>query len=220
MNLLTRADGILLGASAAFMAGTPELVSEDPQISETGWDTLTQIWAVRRGALTAEELAAAYPAGTQLTGRNWWLVGAKPGQRFPGLQLFELSYKGWAGNKPVKLDWSTAADAQSAENIGVTTGGSTTYYARVQTLESAPAFTASYLVNPVSSATVPSLNVGRPATRAGAPAVPASVWDYLTRFTYHWPNGWVLMDLAVDILPGTSAGLARESYRYIREKTP
>lgn len=220
MSLTYRTDGILLGASPAFMAGIPELVSEDPQITETGWDTLTQIWAVRRASLTAEELAVSYPAGTRLGTRNWWLSAAKPGQRFPGLHLFELTYKGWAGSKPVKIDWSTAADSQNAENIAVVEGGVTSYYARVSTLESAPAFTASYLVYPVSSSTVPSLSVGRPATRTGGPAVPDTVWDYLTRFTYHWPNGWVLMDLAVDLLPGTAAGLARESYRYIRSKTP
>lgn len=218
MSLLVRTEGVLLGASPAFMAGAAELVSEVPQITETGWDTLTQTWAVRRASLTAEELAAAYPAGTQIIGRNWWLTGATPGQHFPGLHLFDLTFKGWAGNKPVKLDWSTAADSQTAENIGVTTGGSTTYYARVATLESAPAFTASYLVTNYSS--LPSNSVGRPATRAGAPPVPASVWDYLTRFTYHWPNGWVLMDLSADILPGTTVALARASYRYIRDKTP
>lgn len=226
MSLYTRKEAILVGASAGFLAGTPEMLSEEVAISETGWDTLTQQWAVRRDSLTAEDLAAAYPVGSKLTGRNWWLVAAKPVQRFSGMHVFELGFKGWAAEKPVKIQWGSVVDQQSAENIlGPSTlpdgsPGPDVTYARVQVNESAPGFTAQYLVSPVTSGTVPALSVGRTLVRAEAPPVPDTIWAFLERFVFHFPFGWVLMDLQADILAGTTAGLITEHYKYIRERTP
>ncbi len=221
MSLYTRKEAILVGASAGFLAGTPEMLSEEVAISETGWDNLTQLWAVRRDSLTAEDLAAAYPVGSKLTDRNWWLVAAKPVQRLAGMHVFELGFKGWAAAKPVKIQWGSSVDQQSDENVtGPAPGGGTAVYARVQVNEATPGFTAQYLVSPVDSTTTPALSVGRPLTRAEAPPVPDSVWTTLVKFVYHWPNGWVLMNLEADILAGTTAGLITESYKYIRDKTP
>ena len=225
-SLLTRYPGALIigGSNAAggFLGGSPVLLTEEVSASAEGWDSLTQNHAIRAATLSAEALAALYPIGTQLAGRNWWLTGCRPTPVAPGVFTFELAFKGWAATKPVKLTWGTQAEQQTAENVGVPNGlGGTAVYAKVATHESAPTFTASYLSATATAAgAMPSMMVGRPHTRAGAPPVPDTVWGSLAKFVFHWPNGWTLMDLGVDILPGTTAGLVTESYKYIRDKSP
>lgn len=202
--------------------GLPEIMDstdlipleETPTLRDEGWDDLTISYATKRPSLTAEELAALFPIGTQLGTRKWWVVGSKPICLALGLWKAEVSFKGWGQNKPAKISAGAAAEQQSGENIGTPDGT----YARVSTQENTPTMRVSYLVENYTLA--PTDEVGRSKTPPDAVAVAASVWDALTDFTYHWPNGWVLMASAPDRLPGTSVALVSDDYKFIRAISP
>lgn len=203
--------------------GLPEIMDttdlipldENPVQNEEGWDTLTITYATKRPSLTAEELAALFPIGTQLGGRMWWVTGSKPSCVAQGLWKAEVSFKGWASEKPAKITAGSAAEQQSAENIEISGVGT---LAKVSVNENTPTMRVSYLVPNWTSA--PTDEVGTPRTPPSAVAVAATVWDYLTVFTYHFPNGWVLMGSNLDRLPGCSAALVSDDYKYIRPISP
>lgn len=225
-------------ASGSFFAGTPTLLTEAPDISESGWDSLTATYALRVADLTAESIAALWPIGRQLGSRNWWVAGSKPACVAPGVWTAEIKYKGWAAMKPCKINHGTAVDSQSGTNIFAPVphpGSGSVSYPKVATFESTPTISLTYLSANVEAGwpvmpSLPNLLVGRQRTTAltdpvtGAtitwPPLAPSVWDFLTESVYHWPNGWILMDLQTDILPGTRAGLVTESYKYIRAISP
>lgn len=241
--LFPRHTTILIGGSIAegsFLAGAATLLTEDATISQDGWDSLAATYAIRRATLTAEELAALYPIGAKLGARNWWVAGARPACIAEGVWTAEVTYKGWASTKPCKIQWGTAVEQQSASNVSAPvpapgTGSAT--YAKVSTSESVPTFSFTYLSANVeagwpSTPTLPFNRVGReralspgwtdPSTGSAItpPPLAASIWDSLGEYVYHWPNGWILMDLSVDLLPGTRVGLVTEGYKYVRPKTP
>lgn len=234
---------LLIGGSAAagsFLAGTPTLLTEEPVISQDGWDALTATYALRIPTLTAEILAATWPVGTQLAGRNFWVTGARPACIAQGVWTAAVEFKGWASAKPCKIQWGTAVDQQSASNVSapvIAPGTGTAVYAKLATTESVPTFSFSYLVANVESGwpttpVLPNLLVGRARALSPAwtdpstgstitpPPLAASIWDSLSEYVYHWPHGWILMDLQADLLPGTRAGLVTEQYKYVRPKTP
>jgi len=220
---------IIIAGSAApgsFLDGTPVVLKEDPQIAESGWDSMTVAWALRRATLTPEELSALFPTGSQYGARNWWVTGGKPVCMAPGVWTADIQYKGFASLRPAKINWGAAAEQQSADNIAI---GATTY-AKVSTHEATNTMSVQWICpNVYATSAVPSDHVGRAFLRevdpvTGSPlAVPSlapEVWSYLTSFVYHWPNGWVLEDCQADILAGSGAALITENYKYIRAVSP
>jgi hypothetical protein len=134
--------------------------------------------------------------------------------RAAGLFTYEVQYLGIASNKPVVVNYDSAADQQQGENI-VTPDG---FFEDVMTHENTPTASVRYVLNNI--ATAPTVDVGRARTRTSAPAVAPTVWSFLTKFTYHWPNGWVLMGSKTTRLAGTSLALVEDRYQYIRPFSP
>lgn len=222
MSLYDRHAAVLITAHAALMAGTPVVMEEDPNLSNEGWDTMVIRYLIQTANFTAENFAATYPIGAQLGARKWWIVGGSPRKIAPGLFTAEVNFKGYASEKPAVVRVGASADQASAANIlapafvGDTTGA---IFAKVETHENMPDISVSYLKDNVAIGQMTG-QVGTNVTPPVSIDVPATVWDFLTTFVYHWPNGWILMGSAEDRLPGTTAALVTDTYKYIREKTP
>lgn len=228
MSFLTRYDSLIIGGSTApggFLAGSPSLVSEVPSITPEGWDTLTQIYALRIASLTAEAAAALFPIGQKLGARNWWIQGCKPASIAPGVWQLEIDLKGWAYSKPFKVKVGSTLQ-QSGNNASA--GG-----AAYNTTN--PSLSVSYLVPDVDAAEViahmeligtaiaaedlpvpmpevtpwiPIANTGDPRPNPWLPA------DIILPCTYNSPNGWILNSSDQERLVGCTAAIITDTYGY------
>lgn len=215
MSLTTRHSCVLIGLDSRLGSGTPALVNEEPQLTNEGWDTLTQIYTIRTATLTPETLAGLFPLGARLGSRNWWITGSVPQERAPGFWTVAVSYKGWAQTKPAVVRVGASAASQTAENVAV--GGTT--HPKIETHQNSPTISISYLTANVAVGSLTS-SVGTAQTPPITISAPASVWASLSPYLYHFPNGWVLMESAEERLPGTSAALINNTYQYFQLATP
>ena len=221
MSFTDRNRSIIIG-TGSLMTGTLTKGDEEPTINNEGWDSLRITFFKRVATLTAEDAAGMFPIGAQLGSRKWWVSGAVPVQIAPGFFKIVVDHKGWAATKPAKITVGSNANQQGGSNIrapryvGDTVGA---IYAKAETHEPMPDITVSYLVANVD-AEDQTEKVGTAVTPPVTITVPPTVWDFLTEYVYHWPNGWVLMGSAQDRLPGSPAALVTDSYQFIREKTP
>lgn len=216
MSLLDRTKSIII-TTGTLGTGSLKAVDESPVITPEGWDFLTVHYAQRRITCTDADLAALFPQGTKLSGRNFWQVGVKPRHLAPGFWGFEATYKGWVAAKPDVVRVGSSAAQQSAEQVSV----SSVLYAKVETHENMPDVSVSYLVADVAvSGKTDQVGTTQPLPSGVAVAVADSVWTSLPYFTFHYPNGWVLMSSDQERLPGTSAAWVTDTYRYVRDKTP
>lgn len=216
MSLTTRHTSLLIGLSSRLGSATPALVNEVPNITNEGWDTLTQLWTIRSATLTPEAVAALFPIGAQLGSRAWWITGAKPEERAPGFWTVLVSYAGWAATKPALVRVGSAAASQSASNV---TLPDTSVADKLETHQNTPTLTISYLKADVSSFPKTSY-VGTALTPPVTIAVPASIWASIADAVTHFPSGWVLMGSAEDRLPGSPAAYVTDTYQYIQTYTP
>jgi hypothetical protein len=158
--------------------------------------------------------------GAKLGTRKWWITSARPQRKAPGLWLAQVDLKGWASTKDAKIKVSSTAETQSGENVYAPNGGGGSILVpKVETHESAPTVSVTYLVENISSSGKTD-DVGTAQTPPVTVPVSASVWNSLSSFIYHWPNGWVLMGTDQDRIPGTSVALVTDQYKYIRQITP
>ncbi|MEI6606026.1 MAG: hypothetical protein WCP35_11995 [Verrucomicrobiota bacterium] len=227
---------VLIGGSAesgSFLAGTPTLLTEQPTLTQDGWDSLTATFALRCASLTAEALAAIWPIGTQYGERNWWVTGSRPTCIAPGVWTAAVDYKGFAAAKPTSITWGSSADIYKSTNPGPPVGmtdpdklAAWASYMSVETTEANPTFTHKYITTNVSATPeeggppTSSLGASLIAAAMNQPTVGDSRWANLTKYVYHFPNGWVLMSVTADILPGTSVALVTETYKYVPSITP
>jgi len=202
----------------------PTYTHEEVSPSAAGWDTLQRYYLARRASLTPEECALLFPIGARLGTRFWWIDKAVPKQIAPGFWAVEVTFRGWAATKPIAVVVGANAEQQSGENMrfpafpGDEDGE---VFSKVQTHENAPTIRVSYLVEDIDAEGVAMTEfVGTAVEPPVTITVPDSVWVYLNSYVYHWPNGWCLMESAQDRLPGTTAALVSDSYRYIRDLTP
>jgi hypothetical protein len=227
MSLTTRHTSLIIGLAERLGDGGKHLVGEEPNLTNEGWDSLSQIYTVRAATLTAESLAALFPIGAQLGTRKWWLTGAKPTERAPGFWTVAADYKGWAATKPAVIRVGAAANQQTASNVLAPTGvgaGMATFE-KLETNQNQPTITVSYLVADITASTggTPVSLTSKVSTRLTPPVtidVPDNVWGSLTPFLYHWPNGWILMSSAQDRLPGTLAAAVTDTYQYVQAVSP
>lgn len=222
MSFESRSQAILIG-KGSLMTGTLTKVLEEPEITNEGWDTLTVTYYQRLATCTPEELAALFPVGGRLGTRKWWIVAVKSTEVAPQFWKFVVNFKGWGSTKPAVIRVGSSANQQSASNIlAPSTVGDTVgaVYAKLETHEATPTVAVTYLVeNIVIDSLSDEVGTARTPPVSGID-VPATVWGMLTEFVWHWPQGWVLMGNDQDRLPGTSAALVTDNYKFIRAKTP
>lgn len=217
MSLNTTYDNEIIIGDLVIDADEPTVLEEIGGTNADGWDTVTRSMVYLTTFVDAllEDFVAFAVNGYQLPGRQLYCQGMKNFKcRARGLFTWEETYLGIASNKPVVVDYDSSADQQQGENI-VTPDG---FFEHVMTHENTPTASVRYVVTDITTA--PTANVGRATTPPSAPAVAPTVWTFLTKFTYHWPNGWVLMGSKTTRLPGTTIALVEDRYQYIRPLTP
>ncbi len=210
MSLFPRHTSLLIGGSSAsgsFLAGTPALLGEDPVLTTGDWDTLAVTYALRRPTLTAEDLAALWPIGSQYGTRNFWVTGAKPDCIAPGVWTVAVQHKGFAATKPVAITWgcSSAPNGGHIVLVGSQVIGRVPY--------GIPTFTCKYITTDVSSAPVGMIGVpGSSLNSVWNSANPN--WTTLINTVYAWPTNWMLVSMLADNIPGTSVAMISETYKY------
>jgi hypothetical protein len=218
MSFTDRHTTILIGVGDWLDGEETPAIDEVLNPSEEGWDTLVVSYIHRVPELTPEDCATTYPQGAQLGTRKFWITSAKPVRRAPGVWIAEVSFKGWAGEKPVKVRVGSAAEQQQAENVEIIEVGT---FAKAQIHQNTPTITISYLVEDVTDELVEMTSkVGSAQTPPETIDTPPNFWTSLDPFLYHFPNGWVLMGSDQDRLPGTTAALVSDTYKYIQAATP
>lgn len=228
MSFTTRQQSLIIGTGAMMAAeataATITAIEEQPEITAEGFDSLRINYAMRRASLTAENVAALFPIGSQLGGRKWWISRARPQQKAAGFWVVEVDFLGWAAAKPMKVKVGTSATQSSGKDVLAPTGvgGGTATFAQLDSFENTPTIEVSYLYEGGVSGSIAALS-GRVSTNQTPPVtvdVSASIWTSLAEFVWHWPQGWVLMGNTQDRLPGTTVALVTDSYQYIRPKSP
>lgn len=199
-------------------------LDEEASISEEGWDSLKIFYAIRKANFSAEECAAYFPQGAQLGGRKWWITGSRPVRVGPGIYRAEVDLKGWAIAKPAKIRVGTSAEQQSGTNMRAPTAVGDTVgaiFAKLETHENMPTIAVTYLVDNYLSPTTQKISkVGTAQTPPVTIDVADTVWEFLTEYVWHWPQGWVLMGSEPEPLAGCAAAMVTDTYKYIRAKTP
>jgi hypothetical protein len=216
MSFTDRTLGIFIGISPGLAGSSTPAVDEFLDPSEDGWDTLTIHYLHRVATLTPEACAAAYPRGSQLGSRKFWITNAKPVRKGPGIWFAEVTFKGWASTKPIKVRVGSAAEQQQAENVEIISVGT---FAKAQIHQNTPTLTISYLVENAETSGQTD-NVGSAVTPPVTIDTPPNFWTSLDPYLYHFPNGWVLMGSDQDRLPGCLAALVSDTYKYIQAATP
>jgi hypothetical protein len=214
--MITRFQSIIIGSPEITGSDAFIPLEETPSLNSEGWDDLVISYATKRASLTAEELADEFPPGTQLGSRKFWVTSATRKCPAHGIWIAEVHFKGWAADKPAKFSVGAAAENQSnnrpTEIFGVGV------FEKVSIHQNTPTLRASYLVEDYTTA--PTAEVGTARTPPLAIDTPPEAWTSLAEFVYHWPNGWVLMSSEPDLLPGCTAALVTDTYKFIRAYTP
>jgi hypothetical protein len=201
---------------------TPRFSHEEYTPAASGFETLVRYYYVRTTEIDDAILQVHFPIGGQLGFRTWWILHPHPKQIAPGFWEIAVTFKGWAGTKQPVITVGASAESQSATNvkfpryIGDTVGK---IFQKAQTHENLPTMRVSYLVENVQEEKQTE-KVGTALDPPVELAVPPSIWNFLNKYVYHWPNGWVLMESAQDRLPGCNAAFVTDSFRYIRTYTP
>lgn len=221
MGLTARYPGGLVILGDGLEIDTPELLDEIPELTNDGWDVLKQKWLVIDTADTTPEavVAAHFPRGNQLSGRNMWWTSATPRSYGRGTYVIETTAAGILSARGYKISTSAAVATQSATNI-LTPPLPGVLRPKVEVAENQVTCDVSYISLGVAPRTG---LVGTEVTPPSAPAVPTSVWTFLTNPTYHYPNQWVLMSSDGDGLPGvghSTVCLVVDRYQFIHEFSP
>lgn len=216
MSLTTRYPNPIIISDYTPDNAAPIFLEETATTSPESWDTVSRDYVLfAESARKIEDISTLFPCGQQQGARALWAQTVSSFKcRGEFIYTFTVNYKGLVSAHPVITDYGAAAENQNGTNILV----GPTLYESLSTHENTPTAVVRYAV--ADKSTVGTDEVGTAQTPADAPGVAASVWAFLNRFTYHYPNGWVLMSSQVTELPGTSAALVADTYQFIRDKTP
>jgi hypothetical protein len=192
------------------------MFDEKPSVSGDGWDSLkVTFYCLSDVVLVVEDVMTTFAVGTRLGTRRFWLTDFEgPICVATGIYKVEATFKGLASDKPVVVSYGSVANQQSAENITI----GTTNYPNLSTQESSVTAIVRYVIENYADA--PTDEVAFESVPPEAPAVGPSRWIDLEEFTYHSPNGWVLMGVTTEPLPGTTVAFITLTYQYIRPKSP
>ncbi len=204
-----------------------ELLDRVPQETTSGWESLRDTYLIRNDFAGTDPILALvdFPAldrGTQLDGLNMWIVSRSAKVLATGLFKVDVMAMGLLSERGYKVTYDAAAASQSASNIEV----ESTLYAKVATREGGVTATFEYIavasVAPTHADFLTKFTSRAKAPPTGwAPTVPDTVWDYLTIYTFNYPNGWIFEGAAMENLPGLdTVFLIKEKYVYQMEQTP
>jgi hypothetical protein len=206
--------------------GEYSLLERLPSEAESGWDSMRDRYALRvDSAGNDPDLAIAgfMARGTKITDKNMWVVSRQARCLTWGLFEVEVISLGLLSARGDRVRYDAGANSSSAENVDVPGVG---VVPRAEGQESQVTCDIEYIV--VSGAQPG--DVGFYTATVGEaelppaewqPTVKASIWETISDFTYHYPNGWVLMSCSIENLPGLdTVWLIRDRYQYIYEVSP
>lgn len=222
MPFATPLESVIISPLAS---GESVLLDRAPAEAEAGWDSMRDTWLFRNDAAGVDPhaaIASFLVRGTQITGKNMWVVSRAARCVALGLFQVEVVSMGLLSDRGDRVRYDAGANSQSGSEILI--GG--TVYANVQTQESQVTCDIEYIVTSGLEPGNASFYTAAVGTAEDPPAewepvVKPSTWDFLTEFTYHSPNGWVLMSSSVENLPGLdTVWLIRDRYQYFYAISP
>jgi len=199
-----------------------ELLDRVPAEAETGWDSMRDIYLYRNAAAGRDvhvALASAFPRGTQIAGKNMWIVSRSGRCRAPGIFEVEIVSLGLLSPRGHKVRYDAGANAVSGTNIAVPGAG---IQPRAASDESQVTCDIEYIMIG-STASTRTVNVGTASNPPSPwqPTVKASIWSFLSDYTFNYPSGWVLKSSGLENLPGLSnVWLVRDRYQYVYQISP
>jgi hypothetical protein len=206
--------------------GASSLLDRAPAEAESGWDSMRDKYLYRNDAAGTDPhaaVAAFMVRGSQVSGKNMWVVSRAARCVALGIFVVEVVSMGLLSDRGDRVRYDAGANSQSGQNIAVTGEGT---FANLAAQESQVTCDIEYIVTAgltPDNAAFYTAAVGEaedPPTD-WKPTVKDSIWDYLAEFTYHYPNGWVLMGSSIENLPGLdTVWLIRDRYQYIYAVSP
>lgn len=210
------------GLNPAGPSGTLELLDSVPTINESGWDTLRRQYLYLNEDVDSEiDAANLFEIGDQIDSLNAYCVGSTAKAKAPGVFLVDVTAHGLLeAAKAEKIRYTSRSNQQSGNNILDDTSPTPVLRSKVVAHENQVVCTRSFILIGSLPDTDLVATAQDPPDAPGTsdpPAVKTTVWSWLPDPTYHYPNGWVLMDLDADTIAGTNVHLVTEVYEYIHE---
>lgn len=200
------------------------LASEKPPVlvindSIEGWDTARETRLILG---TEEESRAARDIGSTPSGHDHlFCVSRQPTPIVNGrCYQVEFSFKGLAGDKPVKWIPKGYSEHQHTQNgsYSYTDGLGAHAYSGVP-LDSNQGLVG--ITKVWISTTIPDMSVmGTQITPDYTPGVPDNFWVWLTNPTHVFPFRWVLETREFDIIPGTTTCIVTDNFVFYQHLKP
>lgn len=205
--------------------GESELLDRVPSEAEAGWDSMRDTYLLRNDAAGTDPdvaIASFKVRGSQISGKTMWVVSRSARCVALGLFVVEVVSMGLLSARGDRVRYDAGANSQSGQNI--LAGGAVR--ANLETQESQVTCDIEYIVTSGLTPGNASFYTAEVGTAVDPPAeweptVKPSTWSFLTEYTYHHPNGWVLMSVSAENLPGLdTVWLLRDRYQYIYAISP
>ena len=176
--------------------------------NEEGWDEVT-----REYITTNKEFVKR---GSSLLGYAAMRCTTVNRRRHPRSSyhwILSATYRGMIKrNKEPKVRWTSSGREISKDSLTNLLPGGWNDPQRSQVLWPRQGITVSYVSDKVPNVAVPFQNgANRPHPQAPFVFSP-SIAGPASEFTFHWPNGWVLLGMDTDILPGTTIAFVVENW--------
>lgn len=195
-----------------------EETGRTPRKRSEGWDEIVvEGFYYAAAGITEEALCGLWEVGEALPGVNAWLEDIEADPWFDEIVwTVKLTYRGLLQDRTEIIEADAGTDEQEADEVTTPDG----LFERVRVRTPTSRIVAHYVV------------VGSPPDRSdvgteqpppyGAGVHPANPWSGLTRFTYQFPNGWVLTDRKLKGAPGNPppAWLVTDVFEYRFARVP
>lgn len=202
------------------MGGGWEAWEDDVKKGDSGWDERHTTMAKDFGATgtDGQAIANAFRIGAPAPGGgNFWITGVGGSRNVGGgIWTTIVSSKGLSAARPIKVRGKTSVQQSQGSSIWIFESGYPNFVNKLEALESSPTVE----IERISFTQPQTGEVGRAGVPAYAVAVRASVWGSLTDPLWHFPSGWVMVDIDWDKLTGVNVWLIKETWAWIPKITP
>jgi hypothetical protein len=219
MAFLDRIESVVIGSIAN---GTSTLLDRRPAEAEAGWDSMRDRYLLRNDAAGSDPhaaIASFMARGTQISGKNMWVVGRTPRTLARGIFEVEVVSLGLLSPRGHKVRYDAGANAANGTDILVPGFG---VQPNVAADESQVTCDIEYiLIGSGASTRTALVGTALAPPAPWLPTVKASIWATLSDYTMHYPFGWVLKSAALENLPGLdNVWLVRDRYQYVYQYSP
>lgn len=220
MPIADRAASAILSSLAE---GVWTQLSSNPQPVEHGFDTLDVVWICdfRATAMTALAiLEEHFPQGQRYGSRDFWLRAATPERQAGNVWIVRAHYEGRiSADKPMGVKMRGTNEVFGIDSIAEIPGFPLYPDIPANVREASPGVELSYVLVDDTPATH---LIGLAGTPAVSPAVRSGFWGGLAAKAMNFPSGFVLTDMDVDRIAGSSptADFVSETWQYFHQWLP